>query len=197
MLRRTGPVPVRRDAVAAGGPDCPDRPGSPPEPGGPKIPGMVAPARSEVGGRGGGPSPLGLTAWRAFLRTHARITRQLEAELMSEEDLALASYDVLVQLAEAPDRRLRMTELAEAVLLSRSGLTRLVDRLTRDRLVTRQPCEDDARGTYAVLTDAGLARLRRAAPVHLEGIQTHMTGRLDDQQLLALTQLLDRLGVAD
>lgn len=138
------------------------------------------------------PTAIGMRAWRAFLNSHAKITRRLEAELMSEEDLPLASYDVLVQLAEAPDRRLRMTELAGAVLLSRSGLTRLVDRLTRDRLVTRQACEDDARGTYAVLTTDGLARLRKASIVHLRGVQEHMTGRLTETELLTLTRLLDR-----
>jgi len=143
------------------------------------------------------PTEAGLTAWRAFLKTHARITRRLEAELMSEEDLALASYDVLVQLAEAADRRLRMTELAGAVLLSRSGLTRLVDRLTRDDLVTRQACEDDARGTYAVLTPAGLSRLRKASKVHLRGVEEHMTGRLNPSELATLTELLDRLDVED
>lgn len=134
-----------------------------------------------------------MAAWRAFLNTHARITRRLETELMAEEDLALASYDVLVQLAEAPGRRLRMTELAGAVLLSRSGLTRLVDRLTREELVTRQACDDDARGTYAVLTPPGLARLRKASKVHLRGVEEHMTGRLADDELRTLTLLLDRL----
>lgn len=86
-----------------------------------------------------------------------------------------------------------MTELAGAVLLSRSGLTRLVDRLTRDGLVTRQACEDDARGTYAVLTPDGLSRLRKAAKVHLRGVEEHMTGRLTESELGILTQVLDRL----
>ncbi len=139
------------------------------------------------------PSPAGMIAWRSFLKTHAMISRRLEAELMSEEDLPLASNDVLVQFTEAPDRRLRMTELADAVLLSRSGLTRLVDRLTRDGLVTRQACEDDARGTFAVLTSEGLSRLREASKVHLRGVEEHMTGRLDDSELATLTSLLERL----
>jgi len=134
-----------------------------------------------------------MVAWRSFLKTHAMITRRLEAELMIEEDLPLASYDVLVQLCEAPERRLRMTELAGAVLLSRSGLTRLVDRLTREGLVTRRACEDDARGTYAVLTADGLSRLRKASKVHLRGVEEHMTGRLDTSELATLTQLLERL----
>lgn len=138
-----------------------------------------------------------MTAWRRFLKTHAAITRRLESELMAEEDLALASYDVLVQLAEVPERRLRMTELAGAVLLSRSGLTRLVDRLVRDELVIREPCEDDARGTFAVLTLAGLARLREASRVHLRGVQEHMTGRLDEDELHQLAGLLARLDGED
>lgn len=138
------------------------------------------------------PSAPGMAAWRMFLTTHAVIIRRLEAELMAEEDLALAAYDVLVQLAEVPERRLRMTELAGAVLLSRSGLTRLVDRLVRDGLVTREPCADDARGTFAALTGAGLDRLRKASKVHLRGVVEHMTSRLDDDELTQLASLLGR-----
>lgn len=154
------------------------------------------PDRSSIGGTAvlaDQPSPAGMVAWRMFLKTHAMITRRLEAELMAEKDLALASYDVLVQLAEVPERRLRMTELAGAVLLSRSGLTRLVDRLVRDGLVVREPCEDDARGTFAVLTTAGLDRLRAASRVHLRGVQEHMAGRLDEAELRQLAGLLARL----
>lgn len=158
---------------------------------------MPARPESSVGGAVGGalarPSPAGMTAWRLFLTTHAQITRRLEAELVAEENLTLASYDALVQLAEAPGRRLRMTELADAVLLSGSGLTRLIDRLVRAGLVTRQPCENDARGTHAVLTPAGLDRLRHAARVPLRGIEQHMTSRLNDDELGQLTALLTRL----
>ncbi len=165
------------------------------------IPGMSEPLGSFAGGTTvclpDQPSPVGMTTWRLFLKTHAAITRRLESELMAEEDLALASYDVLVQLAEVPGRRLRMTELAGAVLLSRSGLTRLVDRLVRDELVTREPCEDDARGTFAVLTPAGLARLREASRVHLRGVQEHMTSRLDEDELRQLAALLTRLDRGD
>ena len=137
-----------------------------------------------------------LAAWRAFLRAHATITRRLEAELVAEHDLPLASYDVLVQLSEAPDRALRMTELAERVLLSRSGLTRLVDRLERDGLVRRQACPEDARGTLAVLTEQGLDRLRAAWPTHLRGVAQHVTDRLSTDELATLERLLGRL-VAD
>ena len=138
-------------------------------------------------------SSVELAAWRTFLRAHAQVTRRLEAELLSEHDLSLPMYDVLVQLSEAPDRRLRMTELAERVLLSRSGLTRLVDRLERDGLVHRQACPSDARGTHAVLSDAGLERLRAAWPTHLRGVSHHVTSRLDRTQLAVLADLLGRL----
>ncbi len=134
-----------------------------------------------------------LTAWRTFLRAHATILRRLEAELIAEHDLPLATYDVLVQLSEAPDQRLRMTELADRVLLSRSGLTRLADRLERDGLLERQACPSDARGTHAVLTDAGLARLRAAWPTHLRGVAEHVTGRLTAEEVGQLSGLLAKL----
>ena len=134
-----------------------------------------------------------LTAWRTFLRAHSQVTRRLEADLLAEHDLSLPSYDVLVQLSEAPHRRLRMTELAERVLLSRSGLTRLVDRLEREGLVGRQACPSDARGTHAVLTDAGLSKLCTAWPTHLRGVSEHVTSRLDARELGVLAELLGRL----
>lgn len=132
-------------------------------------------------------------AWRSFLRAHAQISRVLESELVAAHDLPLASYDVLVQLSEAPGRGLRMTELAERVLLSRSGLTRLIDRLERDGLVARQACPSDLRGTHAVLTDRGLARLREAWPTHLAGVVAHVTSRLDDAETVELGRLLGKL----
>jgi DNA-binding MarR family transcriptional regulator len=134
-----------------------------------------------------------MLAWRRFLRAHARVTRRLETELLAEQNLPLATYDVLVQLVESPTRRLRMSELAERVLLSRSGLTRLVDRLEREGLVRREPCEDDARGMYTVLTDAGFERLRGATPTHLRGVAEHAVGRLDEQEAAALSALLGRM----
>ena len=133
------------------------------------------------------------TAWRTFLRAHATIVRALEAELLAEHDLPLASYDVLVQLSESPDSRLRMTELADRVLLSRSGLTRLADRLEREGLISREPCPSDARGTLAVLTDAGLARLREAWPTHLRGVEQHVTGRLTADEIEQLAALLSKI----
>jgi len=134
-----------------------------------------------------------LATWRTFLRAHAEVTRRLEHDLLAEHDLPLASYDVLVQLSETPDRSLRMTDLAERVLLSRSGLTRLVDRLVRDGLVVRQACPSDARGTLAVLTDAGAQRLAAAWPTHLRGVVENVVGRLSHDELRALGALLSRL----
>lgn len=146
----------------------------------------------EVAAPAGTLSPLQLTAWRTFLRAHATLVRRLENELVAEHDLPLASYDVLVQLSEAPSQRLRMTELAERVLLSRSGLTRLVDRLERDGLVERQACPQDARGTLAVLTASGLGQLRGAWPTHLRGVAAHVS-RLSAQEVETFTMLLGKL----
>lgn len=142
---------------------------------------------------GCGPTTEQLIAWRSFLRAHATITRALEAELVAEQQLSLAAYDVLVQLAEARDMRLRMTELAEAVLLSRSGVTRLVDRLERAGLVARSPVVNDGRGVAAELTDRGLARLRTASRTHLSGVVRHFAARLDEDDLGALERVSRRL----
>jgi DNA-binding MarR family transcriptional regulator len=138
-------------------------------------------------------TPTQLDAWRRFLRAHTVVIRRLEADLLAEHNLPLASYDVLVQLVEAPDRRLRMTDLAQRVLLSRSGLTRLVDRLEREGLVRREACESDARGLFAVLTDEGYARLRRATPTHLRGVSDYAVGRLGPDELDQLRAILGRL----
>jgi DNA-binding MarR family transcriptional regulator len=119
--------------------------------------------------------------------------RALELELTASKQLPLASYDVLVQLTEAADHRLRMTELADLVLLSRSGLTRLVDRLERDGLVVREPYPDDARGMYAVITDLGLDRLRASTSVHMSGIVEHFVALFSSEELQQLGQLLGRL----
>jgi DNA-binding MarR family transcriptional regulator len=131
--------------------------------------------------------------WRRFLRAHTLVVRELERELDADAGLPLAWYDVLLTLAQAPDRRLRMAQLADRVMLSRSGLTRLVDRLEREGLVYRERSSDDARGMYTVLQPAGLRRLRAAVPVHLSGIQRHWLAHFDDDELTALSGLLGRL----
>ncbi|HJQ42465.1 MAG TPA: MarR family winged helix-turn-helix transcriptional regulator [Jatrophihabitantaceae bacterium] len=143
-----------------------------------------------------GASDWRVAVWRTFLRSHAGVLRELERELSAEAGLPLTWYDVLLQLAEAPQRRLRMAELADRVLLSRSGLTRLVDRLQAEGLVAREPSPDDARGTYTVLTADGLARLRAAAPVHLAGVQRHWLGHFSDDELATLRELLGRIEAA-
>jgi DNA-binding MarR family transcriptional regulator len=132
-------------------------------------------------------------AWRAYLRGHAVVTRALEAELVAGQRLSLAAYDVLVQLAEAPGHRLRMTELADAVLLSRSGVTRLVDRLEKDGLVARTRVAEDGRGVAAAITERGLERLRGASRTHLEGVVRHFVRRLDDTDLAELRRISEKL----
>ena len=134
-----------------------------------------------------------LLAWRLFLRAHALVIRRLETDLLAEQHMPLASYDVLVQLVEAPQRRLRMSELAERVLLSRSGLTRLVDRLEREGLVRREACLDDARGLFTVLLPAGVEKLREASGTHLRGVAEHAVGRLDEAEAAQLSTLLGRM----
>ena len=121
--------------------------------------------------------------WRDFLTAHARLERLLDEDLRAEHDLSLPEYDALLQLAEAPGRRLRMHQLADRVLLSRSGVTRLIDRLVRDGSVERDPCLSDARGAEAVLTAAGLERLRNAAVTHLRGIREHFIDAIDPTDL--------------
>jgi DNA-binding MarR family transcriptional regulator len=135
-----------------------------------------------------------LRAWTAFLNAQAALLRRLEAELIDSEDMTLAEFDVLIQLGMARDARLRMTELSDRVRLSRSGLTRLVDRLVDAGLVKRGRCASDRRGTFAILTAAGTARLRRAQPVHLRGIREHFGKRLSAAQLAAVAEALEPLG---
>jgi len=154
---------------------------------------VIAGTGAPVRGRRGRLSPEELAVWRSFLRAHSRVTRSLEADLVAEQKLPLASYDVLVQLVEAPDHRLRMTELADRVLLSRSGVTRLVDRLEHEGLVRREACDTDARGLFAVLTEAGYARLRTASGTHLRGIEEYVIERLSVEELREFGRLLDKL----
>jgi DNA-binding MarR family transcriptional regulator len=138
-------------------------------------------------------APERMAAWRAFLTAHARVTDVLAQELKDDEDLPLTWYDVLVQLAECPDHRARMQELAGRILLSKSGLTRLVDRMEQAGLVRRVDCPDDRRGTYAELTTAGYERLKGAAPTHLRGIKAHFADILDDDEVHVLATALHRI----
>jgi len=140
-----------------------------------------------------GLSPAELAAWRGFMRAHATLVRQLDCELEEAHGLPLVSYDVLARLEKAPDKRMRMRELAEAVRLSRSGLTRLVDRMVRDGLIKRSTCSSDARGAFAVLTPRGERAVRAARPVHLDGVRRRFLDHFDDEELAVLTDAWDRL----
>jgi DNA-binding MarR family transcriptional regulator len=134
-----------------------------------------------------------LAAWRGFLRVHAALAKQLDSELDQAHKLPLTSYEVLINLQAAAGRRLRMAELAERTLLSRSGMTRLVDRLEREGLLERDTCPSDARGCFAVLTDAGDEVLRRARPTHLEGVRELFLRHLDDDDFARLGALWERM----
>lgn len=151
--------------------------------------------------RGHGPAPVSpddprLRAWRAFLHAHAAVLRELESQLVSQRGMTLAEYDAVVQLAAAPGARLRMSELAGRVLLSRSGLTRLVDRLVAQGLVRREHCGSDARGSFAVLTREGVRQLRAAMPVHMAGITELFVEVVDDPDAVAIERALTAVAAA-
>lgn len=134
-----------------------------------------------------------LAAWRGFLRTHAGLVKELDADLEAQHQLPLTSYDVLTTLADQPQGRMRMRDLADAVVLSRSGLTRLVDRLQREGLLEREQCASDARGAYAVLTETGRARLREAQPLHRDGVRRRFLSRFSAEELRVLADFWERL----
>jgi DNA-binding MarR family transcriptional regulator len=138
------------------------------------------------------PSRRGLEAWAALLRAHATLVRQLETDLKTETDLALADFDVLAQLAVAGGK-LRMTELADRALISRSGMTRRVANLVDQGLLARAGANADARGVVVSLTDAGVARLTETAPVHARGVAKLFVAQLDDDELAALKGALDKV----
>ena len=142
-------------------------------------------AREVPGGRG-------LHAWNALLRAHATLLRQLETDLESKTGLALADFDVLAQLAIA-EGSLRMTELADRALISRSGMTRRVTRLVHERLVRRAHADGDARGVVVQLTKSGLDRLTASAPVHIRGVSNLFIAKLDDQELNVLEGALSKV----
>jgi DNA-binding MarR family transcriptional regulator len=133
----------------------------------------------------------------ALLRAHAATTRAFNAQLVAEHGLTLSDYEVLLRLARAPDRRMRRVDLAEQVLLTPSGITRLLTGLEQSGYVERAACASDARVTYAQLTDDGLAKLRAAAKTHVAGIQSVFGERLSASELEALRDLLQRLPLDD
>ena len=132
-----------------------------------------------------------LRAWQALLHVHHDITDALDSELRLEHGLSMATYDVLLRLARAPARSLKMSELAERVMMSPSGLTRAMDRLVDLGLVARKRSREDARVMLAQLTDRGHQVLRGAAKTHLRGIREHFTGRLTPKQLRDVASALE------
>jgi DNA-binding MarR family transcriptional regulator len=127
-------------------------------------------------------------AFVALLRAHSSLTRQLSAQLTVEHDLTLSDFEVLLRLSRAPDQRMRRVDLADQVLLSASGVTRLLDGLERQGYVERAACSSDRRVVYAVLTDSGLERLRSAAASHFGQVDAYFGGRLEADELASLTQ---------
>ena len=138
------------------------------------------------------PGRRGLAAWRTLLRAHATLMRRLDTDLEQETGLALADYDVLAQLAEVHGA-LRMTELADRALISRSGMSRRVARLVDEGLLRRDRAGTDARGVVVALTEAGIARLAETAPVHARGISKLFVAQLDDQELALLERALNKV----
>jgi DNA-binding MarR family transcriptional regulator len=136
---------------------------------------------------------LGVATWAMFVRTHAAVVSRLERGMADQRRLPLSWYDVLLEVNSAPGRRLRMQELGNRVVLSRSRVSRIVEELSQAGLTRREPDPDDGRGSYAVITAAGRSMLRSAAPVYLRGITEHFTDHLDDRQLRAIHDALSRV----
>ena len=134
-----------------------------------------------------------LAAWRALLASHAALVGRLGEELQEEKGLPLPWYEVLLWLGQAPDGHMRMGELADSLLLTPSGVTRLIDRMETEGLVQRQQCPSDRRGWNAVITAAGRTRLRAAAPVHLRGVERHFSRHITDDEADLIADVLGRV----
>ena len=140
------------------------------------------------------PNQHGLAAWRALIHAHATLMRQLATDLVDDIGLTLGDFDVLAQLGQAGGE-LRISELAAQAHSSRSGMTRRIDRLVDEGLVTRADSDADARGVVVELTDAGVARLAEAAPVHLRRVRELFVERLSDTDLATLANALEKVAV--
>ena len=134
-----------------------------------------------------------LAAWQGMLEAHARVTQQLDAQMHAEHGLSLSAYEVLMFLADAPEHRMRMSDIAQAVLLSRSGCTRLVDRLVDQGYLTRHAATTDGRGLYAQLTDTGLTKVNAARSTHHQGIRQFFLEHLTTTDQIALGDIWTRL----
>lgn len=134
-----------------------------------------------------------LQVWTNFLEAHTRLMRLLEQDLKSEHGITLAEYDVLHRLEQAGDTPLRMTALADALLYTTGGLTRLIDRMQNRGLIERSASPEDRRVTYVVLSPGGLATLRKVAGTHLRGLQRHFGQHLETQEIQAVSAFMERL----
>jgi DNA-binding MarR family transcriptional regulator len=134
-----------------------------------------------------------LEAWRSYLQSHASILRELDADLIAEQGMTTRDYEVLLYLSQAPERRLAMSALAESTMLTRSGITRLVDGLVSAGLIERIACPSDARVSYAMLTDAGYEKLRRAGCSHVLSIRRLFLEHFTGEEIETLASLLSRL----
>ena len=139
----------------------------------------------------------GVRAFAALLRAHAASTRALNAQLLADHGLTLSDYEVLLRLAWSPDRRMRRVDLANEVLLTASGITRLLDGLEKAGWVERGTCDSDRRVVYAVLTESGLTKLREAAVSHVAQVEELFTERFNAAELETVGNLLSRLGGTD
>ena len=138
-------------------------------------------------------APSRIESWVSFLRAHSAITRQLNAELLQVHDLTLNDYEVMLLLSRAEGRRMRRVDLAQSVVLTASGITRLLDGLERAGYVEKDSCATDGRVSYAKLTNAGHSKLKEAAGTHLRGVEELFTSRFSDGELEQLASLLSRL----
>ena len=140
-----------------------------------------------------GPDDPAVDAWRGLLVAHSRLVPAVEADLRAAGQIPLSWYDVLLELNAAPDRRLRMSELGQRTVLSRTRVSRVVDELAAAGLAERQPDQADGRSSFAALTPAGREALRRAWPVYRQAIHRQLTARLSPQQSRELAALLDQV----
>ncbi|MDA0264505.1 MAG: MarR family transcriptional regulator [Chloroflexi bacterium] len=134
-----------------------------------------------------------LQMWRSFLKTHSTVVKHLERRMQEQHGLPLAWWDVLVQLAEGPESGLRMGELAEAVLLTRSGITRLVDRMIGEGLVVREQCPRDRRGYYAVISQKGLDIMAQVGPDHSENAWEVFLGHISEEEAVMVERVFSRV----
>lgn len=137
-----------------------------------------------------------LAAWRAFVNAHAAVIKRIEADLSDQRREPLTTYDVLVALYQSPDKKLRMSDLANKVVLTRSGLTRVIERLEREGLVERERTEEDRRGAFAVLTREGKREFLRTWPVYAEGIYNYFVSVLDEEERKAVEKAMTKISEA-